>query len=107
MTKEGIKYKPFVRNITPVYRFIDGDDIEVFWVDAQNCAFYTYCNSKFSKETGLLDGRDWWILWPYIPEDVETIDENIKSKVKWVVDDSSRTEDIDKEWDFENHKTIE
>jgi hypothetical protein len=82
---------------------------ETFWADAQNCVCYTYNNSKFSKETSLIDGKNWWILWPYIPENVETIGENdnIKNKVKWVVDDSSRTEDIDKEWDFENHKVIE
>lgn len=109
MTQEEIKYKPFVRNITPVYRFIDGDDTEKLWVDSHNCIFYTYNNSKYSKKTRLIDGRDWWILWPYVPENVETIDEkdNLKSKAKWFVDDSSRTEDIDKEWDFEKHKVIE
>lgn len=109
MTQEDIKYKPLICNITPVYRFIDGDDTEVFWIDAQNCAYYTYNNSKFSKKTNLLDEKNWWILWPYIPENVEAIDEidNIKSKVKWIVDDSSRTEDIDKEWDFEKHRTVE
>ena len=109
MTKEETKYKPLVCNITPVYRFIDGDDTEKFWVDAQNCIFYTYNNEKYDKNTGLINGRNWWILWPYIPENVETIDEkdNIKSKAKWFVDDSSRIEDIDKEWDFEKHKVIE
>ena len=116
MKQEEIKYKPLVCNITPVYRFIDGDDAEVFWVDAHNCAFYTYNNSKYSKKTRLIDGKNWWILWPYIPENVETIDkkDNIKDKAKWLaakakwfVDDSSRTEDIDKEWDFEKHKIIE
>lgn len=110
MSKEEIKYKPLVCNITPVYRFIDGDDAEEFWADAQNCAFYTYYNNaKSSKKPRLLDGKDWWILWPYVPENVETIEENdnIKSKAKWFVDDSSRTEDIDKEWDFEKHKVIE
>lgn len=109
MTQDETKYKPLIYNITSVYRFIDGDDVEEFWADAQNCAYYTYNNSKFSKETSLLDGHDWWILWPYIPENVEPIGENgnIQSKVKWFVDDSSRTEDIDKEWDFEKHKVIE
>lgn len=109
MTQEENKYKPLVCNITPVYRFIDGDNAEHFWVDAQNCACYTYNNSKYDKNTGLIDGKNWWILWPYIPENVKTIGENvnIRSKVKWFVDDSSRTEDIDKEWDFENHKVIE
>ena len=106
MTQEETKYKPLVCNITPVFRFIDGDDTEMFWVDYQNCVCYTYNNSKYDKNTGLIDGKNWWILWPYIPENVETVGENdnIQSKVKWFVDDSSRTEDIDKEWDFENHK---
>ena len=71
MIQEETKYKPLVYNITPVYRFIDGDNTEEFWADAQNCAYYTYNNSKFSKETNLFDGKNWWILWPYIPENVE------------------------------------
>lgn len=109
MKQEEIKYKPLVCNITPVYRFIDGDEAEEFLADAQNCAFYTYNNAKYSKKTRLLDGKNWWVLWPYIPENVKTIDkkDNIKNKAKWFVDDSSITEDIDKEWDFEKHKVIE
>lgn len=106
MIQEETEYKPLVCNIISVYRFIDGDDTETFWLDAQNCVCYTYNNSKFSKETNLFDGKNWWIIWPYIPKNIETIGENdnIKSKVKWFVDDSSRTEDIGKEWDFEKHK---
>ena len=58
MAQEETKYKPLVCNITPVYRFIDGDDAEEFWVDAQNCTFYTYNNEKYSKKTRLIDSRD-------------------------------------------------
>ncbi len=103
MTKEEIKYVPLRGNVVPVYRFIEGDKKEEFWVDAQNCDYYTYNDEDFDEETQLINGKNWWIMWPYVPEG--TKNENVTNEiVRWMVDFSSVSDDINKEWDFDNHK---
>lgn len=103
MEINGIKYEPLLGNIIPVYRFIEGQKTEEFWMDAQNCCYYTYCDGKYDDETRLYDGKNWWLLWPYIPEGTKTEDVT-KEIAKWIVDDSSIEVDVDKEWDFKKHQ---
>ena len=100
---DEIKYVPLIGNVVPVYRFVEGEKKEEFWIDAQNCDYYTYCNEEYDEETSLLGGKNWWIMWPYVPEGTKN-EEVTKEIVRWVVDFSSVNNDIDKEWDFENHK---
>ena len=46
----GVKYVPLRGFVVPVYRFIEGEDEEQFWVDAQNCEYYTYNNEDFDEK---------------------------------------------------------
>ena len=89
----------------PVYRFVEGEDSEHYWVDLQNCVYYTYYDEKYDKETGLINGKNWWIMFPYKPKGVAITKDN-QNLIKWFVGDSSKTEDVDKEWDFDKHLTI-
>jgi len=97
-------YKPILGEVVPIYLFIEGDDKEKFFVDSQTCDYELY--KKLDKETLLIDGNNWWIMWPHVYKNTKNNTISTK-KIKWFVDASSRTEDIDKEWDFKNHKVIE
>jgi len=105
MYKNIENYKGLEGDFIGVFRYIEGDDKESFWIDFQNCMYYTYCKN-YDDDTHLLGGKNWWILWPHIPKNDDTIIKNDDgtSNVVWFVDDSSIETDIEKEWDFNNHK---
>ena len=90
----------------PVYRFIENEDVEHFWIDLQNCLYYTYHNEEYDEITRLIGGNNWWIIFPYKPVGTTITEEN-QDIIKYFVGDSSREEDIDKEWDFDKHHIIE
>ena len=100
-------YKPLIGNCIGVYRYIEGEDHEHFLANFQNCEYYTYNEDKgFDNNTHLINGKHWWILWPYIPINDNNIIKNNDgtSNVVWFVSDTSKLFDIDKEWDFQTHK---
>ena len=84
------------------YQYIDGQPQESFYVDSQNCDYHTYNNKNYDKETGLINGKNWWIICPHMPKGTEP-SENNKHLLKWYVSDSSKDEDLDKEWNFNEH----
>ena len=90
----------------PVYRFVEGEDSEHFWVDSQNCVYYTYHDEEYDEGTGLIGGKNWWMMFPYKPKGTTITEEN-QNLIKWFVGDSSKEEDVDKEWDFDKHRVKE
>ena len=100
------KYVPLRGFVVPVYRFIEGEDEEQFWVDAQNCEYYTYNDKDFDEKTQLIEGKNWWIMWPHIPEGTKPQDVT-REITRWFVEESSVATDVNKEWDFETHKPKE
>ena len=96
-----MKYVPVRGNVVSVYLFIEGNQGEEFWMDSQNCEYHLYCSEFYDEKTGLFCGKNWWLLWPCVPEGTEDF---TKVKVKWYVDDSSVNDDVGKEWDLKKHK---
>ena len=89
------------------YRFIENEDTEEhFWVDMQNCEYYTHHSDDYNEETWLLGGNNWWILLPFKPIGTTITKEN-QNLVKWFVGESSKPGDEDKEWDFDKHSVKE
>ena len=102
MTIDNYEYlKNFV---VPCYRYIEGEKKEKYWVDIQNCEYFTY--DKVDDSNGLFRGKkNFWIIWPCKPKGV-TLTEDNQDLVKWFVCDSSVEEDENLEWDFDNHEPI-
>ena len=108
MKNNGVKYVPVCGVVVPCYRYIDDGlyKSEEFWVDCQNCEYYTYLDGHYDEGTNLVDGHDWWIIYPYVPEEMrfKNVGEILGKHIKWIVEDSNIEEDIDREWDFKKHK---
>lgn len=90
--------------VVPMYRYIEGKSKEEWWVDSQNCMYYTF--QETDKEFDLINGRKWWLISPMKPKGTVITKDN-RNLIKWIVDFSSEDDDMDKEWDFKNHKPIE
>lgn len=94
-------YVPLTGFCTPAYRFIEGENVESFWVDSQNCYILTVPDGD---ET-LIDGKNYWIIEPAKPKGMKIDnEEQFKQHCKWLVFWSSIEDDEDKEWDFKEHK---
>lgn len=101
-------YEFILGNLIGVYRFIENEDNkEKYWVDSQNCMYYTNegGNESYNENTGLINGNHWWIIWPAKPIGTIITKEN-QNQIKWFVIESSKTDDELKEWDFNSHKPI-
>ncbi len=105
MEKNNIEYEYICGLIVPSYFYKEGDKHETYWVDSQNALYHVY--NDVDDDTGLIDGKKWWLLDPRKPKGTTLTEENAKDLVKWFVDDSYDGEDVDKEWDFKEHKPIE
>lgn len=100
------EYEYIFRNIIGVYRYIENDETERYWVDSQNCMYHTNegGNEDYDEETDLIDGKNWWIIWPAKPIGYElTIEDCNGEWPHWYVIESSKVEDENKEWDFNKH----
>ena len=109
MNNVEAKYVPLRGFVVPCYRYLEGDEFEEFWVDCQNCGYNTFMTDSYDDETGLYNGKKWWIIFPCVPEGlqekVKKNNEQLKEEdFKWVVEDSSEEGDVDWEWDFQEHK---
>lgn len=96
-------YEPLKNWVVPCYTYMEGDECENYWVDTQNAMYYTL---EDEDENGLIDGKKYWLIFPYKPENVTVTKENINDIVRWFVDFATNTEDIELEWDFDNHRVI-
>ena len=86
------------------YSFIENEDThEHYWADSQNCEYHIYNEDEgYDKDTSLINGNNWWIIWICKP-----IGEKVtKDNAKWFVIESSKEDDMNKEWDFKTHKPI-
>lgn len=97
-------YQILDNEIRGCYRYVEGDERESFWVDSQNCYYYTYEDedAHFDDKTQLLNGKRWWMIDPVKPHGTIITKEN-QNLVKWVVFDGTDDKDSFKEWDFKNH----
>lgn len=101
------EYEFIFANIVGVYRYIEGEKCEQYWVDSQNCEYNTFHAKGYDEETELIDGKNWWIIWPAKPIGYTPTEEDMKKPWKWwYVMDSSKTEDHNKEWNFEKHCVV-
>lgn len=75
-----------MKGIIDCLRYIEGQTKPRYWVDWQNCNYYT---REEEDEFGLIDGKKYWIIL------------NIKGKL--IVDDATDIEDVGKEWDIKNN----
>lgn len=88
--------------IRPCYTYKEDDDHEDTWIDDQNAEYNLY--NDVDKDTGLIDGKKWWMISPYKPKGSVVTKENEKELLSWRVSDSYDGSDIDKEWNFKEHK---
>lgn len=89
--------------LTSCYSYKEGDKKEHRWIDDQNCEYYYFEDDP--EATGYLeDGRKHYIIMAFKPKGT-TITKGNMNLVKWFVF-WGPDEDINKEWDFNNHKPI-
>ena len=100
---ELVDYEILKGQISCCYRYIEGEDKPRYWVDSQNCMYYTYKNDEYDNKSGLILGKNWWIISPYKPTGTIITKEN-ENLINWFIDDSSVPTDIDYQWDFDNCK---
>ena len=100
------EFEYIFHNVVGVYRYIEDDDKESYWIDSQNCMYYTNEGGAedYDEKTDLIGGKNWWIIWPAKPIGYEPTKEDYKGEWPyWYVFESSKTEDQKKEWDFKKH----
>lgn len=94
-------YEFYKCSIPPAYTYIEGESEEHYWLDLQNADYYMMNDSD--KETGLIEGKKWWLMTAYKPKGTTITEENVDELIKWFVNDSYDFADVGKEWDFEKH----
>lgn len=98
------KYEYLNCMFTPAYLYIEGDEHEKYWVDSQNLYYHT--SNLMDDKTELIDNKNWWIIEPLKIKGTKVTEENHKELIKHFVTDSSIESDVDKEWNFTEHKPI-
>lgn len=88
----------YVKDIIPVYTYIEGDNKEDYYVDFQNAIYYLLDDTGEPVE-------NWYIIAPYVHKDLYDTPYTEKD-FKWFVILSSNPKCIRYEWDFENHCII-
>ena len=92
--------EPVKAFVVPCYTYSEREKSEEYWVDFQNM-FYYFMGEE--DENGLVEGKKYWVISPYKPQNVVITKEN-SNLVKWVVEFATDTDDVDYEWDFKEHK---
>lgn len=89
---------------TPAYLYIEGEEVEKYWIDSQS--LYYYVNDLIDEDTNLINGKNWCIIEPLKIKGVKVTKENSKEVIKYFVTECSNERDYNKEWDFKEHKPI-
>jgi len=97
-----LDYEILYNMIRPCYRYIEGNDKVEWWVDDQNCWYYT--NKKINELNGLYEGKkNCWIISPFKPKGTTLKEEKDEILIKWFVEDSTNSDDIGYLWDFDKN----
>ena len=102
--EEKIEYVNLESWLISCYVYHEDDEHEHYWVDYQNAIYHTI--NDMDEETGLIDGKKWWIIGPLKPKGTKLTMDNMNI-LKWVVFDCYNGEDEDKQWDFKKHRPVE
>lgn len=96
-------YEIIQLTIRPCYIYIEGEDIEEFWIDDKN-ALDTYLHEDSDNKPGYLKEDETirhYLIQCYKPKGI-SIDETNEHLCKYVVW-LGPTDEMFHEWDFENH----
>lgn len=103
MILDNIEYEHLSGFVIPAYSYEEGDKNEQFWVDSQNCLFYFLDDEPDDGPAGIMkDGKKHWMMDPIKPVGIKITEDNI-DLVRWIVT-IGPDEDMEKEWDFDNHR---
>lgn len=91
-------------NVVPCYSYTEGDDGEMYWIDFQNACYYMESDAG---DDGLIEGKKWWIVYPYKLKGSTITEDNMDEVVKWFVSESYDMSGYGLEWDFDNHCPIQ